>query len=121
MKRYFLIIFGILSLGLGILGIFLPLLPTTPFLLLSAYCFYRSSRRLYLWLMNHRIFGKIIKNYSEKRAVDLKTKLIALITLWVTIFISIYIFLDTIYIPILLFIIASMVSLHILSLNTIRE
>ena len=75
MKKYLLIIVGCLSLGLGIIGMFLPVLPTTPFLLLSAGCFLRSSKSLYDWLLNHKYFGEYIKDFIEHRAISKKIKI----------------------------------------------
>jgi hypothetical protein len=119
-KRYILISLGFTFLGLGVLGIFLPLLPTTPFLLLSVSCFYKSSQRFHSWLLNHKVFGKIIRNYREKR-IDPKTKWSTLIILWLTIGISMYLFLYTIFVPILLFVIVVPVSWHILRLSTDKK
>jgi hypothetical protein len=85
MKKGLLILVGLLSLLLGLIGIFVPGLPTTPFLLLSAACFSRSSEKLYRWLMNNRWFGSIIRNYREHRAVSIKCKVTSLIFLWCTI------------------------------------
>lgn len=118
-KRYLLIAAGLVSLGLGVIGIFLPLLPTTPFLLLSAFCFIRSSRRLYGWLMNHRIFGAYIHDYLKYRAVPVKTKILALVLLWGTISLSIFL-MANIIIRVSLAAVALVVSLHILSLKTRR-
>jgi len=73
--RYLLIISGTIFLGFGIIGIFLPILPTTPFLLLAAACYARSSKRFYNWLMNNRWFGNYIKNYRDGRGVPLKFKI----------------------------------------------
>ena len=73
MKRYLLIIGGFISLFLGILGIALPVLPTTPFLLLSATCFMNSSKTLYTWVINHKVFGSYIENYIKFRAISLKS------------------------------------------------
>jgi len=75
---------GVASLGLGALGVVLPLLPTTPFLLLAAACFFRSSDRLYDWLMRHRWFGPYIRNYREHRAIALGAKVGTLTLLWAT-------------------------------------
>ena len=118
MKKYLLISLGIVSLSLGILGIFLPLLPTTPFLLLSTFCFYKSSQRLHCWLLNHRIFGRYIRNYKENRAIDSKAKWLTLAILWSTIGFSIYLFWHTVFVPILLLVVAVLVSWHVLSLKT---
>lgn len=69
---------GFLFLGLGILGIPLPILPTTPFLLLAAGCFAKSSPRLHQWLLNHRIFGSIIRDWEDKQCLAKHTKLMAM-------------------------------------------
>jgi uncharacterized membrane protein YbaN (DUF454 family) len=71
--------------GLGAIGIVFPILPTTPFLLAAAACFCKSSKRMYSWLMNNKWFGEYIKNYKEGRGLPLKTKITALVVLWVTI------------------------------------
>ncbi|WP_151637860.1 YbaN family protein [Noviherbaspirillum aerium] len=82
---------GLIAIALGILGIFLPLLPTTPFLLLASACFMRSSPRLHQWMLNNPLFGEYLKNIQEKRGIPLKGKLITLIVLWTSMGYSIYI------------------------------
>ena len=72
---------GGVALGLGALGVLLPLLPTTPFLILAAYCFSRSSERLHAWLLEHRIFGPPIQNWRAHRAISNKAKLSALVAM----------------------------------------
>lgn len=67
--KWLLVILGLLSLGLGILGIFLPILPTTPLLLLSAWLFYRSNRNLYQWLLNHPGLGPYIRNFMVNKTI----------------------------------------------------
>ncbi len=119
-KRVLLVVGGIVSFALAIIGIFLPLLPTTPFLLLSATCFARSSERLYNFLINHKRFGPIIRNYREKKAVSLASKIYALILLWVSILSSAFFFVSIIWVKILLLCIASAVTYHILHLKTVR-
>ena len=76
-KRTFWLFFGLLSLLLGIIGVFLPLLPTTPFVLLSAYCFSKSSKRLHIWLLNHKLFGSLIRDWEQHGVIRYKTKCIA--------------------------------------------
>jgi len=76
--RYLLIIAGTIFLGFGVIGIFLPILPTTPFLLLAAVCYARSSQRFYNWLMNNKWFGNYIKNYYGGRGVPLKFKILSI-------------------------------------------
>lgn len=115
--RIFLIAAGFLSLALGVIGIFVPLLPTTPFLLLAAFCFLRSSKKLYDWLIHHRVFGKYIYHYLKYRAVTLKTKIGAMIFLAASLTLSI-ILIAKIPVTVVLLIVGVSVSIHILSLKT---
>lgn len=78
---------------LGIAGIFLPLLPTTPFLLLAAACFARASRRLHGWLLNHATFGPIVLEWREHRAMPWRAKQVAMLLLAVSMSSSIVFFL----------------------------
>ena len=87
-------IVGTICLALGAVGIILPILPTTPFLLASAACYFKSSPKMHKWLLNNKWFGEYIKNYQEGKGIPRKTKVIALTTLWVTIGISTIFFLD---------------------------
>jgi uncharacterized membrane protein YbaN (DUF454 family) len=80
---------GVLSVGLGTLGIFVPLLPTTPFLLLAAACFLRSSDRLHGWLMRHRVYGPIIRGFREHRALPASSKVTILVFTWAAILSSV--------------------------------
>ena len=75
------VIAGGFALGVGVVGIVVPLLPTTPFLILAAYCFSRGSRRLHDWLLNHRTLGPPIRDWREHRAVSGKAKLSAMIAI----------------------------------------
>jgi uncharacterized membrane protein YbaN (DUF454 family) len=68
---------GLVALAAGLVGIFLPLLPTTPLVLLSAFCFSRSSPRLERWLLEHRRFGPMIHNWRAHRAIPLRAKWLA--------------------------------------------
>jgi uncharacterized membrane protein YbaN (DUF454 family) len=70
---------GFIFLGLGVIGVFLPLLPTTPFLLVSAACFARSSERWHQWLLANRIFGPIIKDWQDKKCISMSTKIFAIL------------------------------------------
>ncbi|ELK47754.1 YbaN family protein [Halobacillus sp. ACCC02827] len=80
--KVLLIVIGSISLGLGVLGIVLPLVPTTPFLLLTAACYVRSSDRLYNWLMTNKWFGSYIQNYKSGRGIPVKAKVSVLIMIW---------------------------------------
>lgn len=73
---------GILALLLGIIGLFLPLLPTTPFLLLASACFARGSTRLHGWLLQHRVFGVYLRNVEAGNGIPLRAKIVALAMMW---------------------------------------
>jgi uncharacterized membrane protein YbaN (DUF454 family) len=120
-KRVFFLVSGFVSLGLAILGIFLPVLPTTPFLLLSAYCFSRSSKKWHQWLLKHKHFGKIIRDYNDRRGVSLRIKIFAISFLWITILFSVVVVVEPIVLDFLLITIATFVTIHILKLQTLRD
>lgn len=119
--RWLFVVAGSVSVGLGTLGIVLPLLPTTPFLLLAAYCYAKSSERFYTWLVTNRYFGEYILNYREKRGVPMKIKVYTLILLWATISFSAFYVVSLIWVRVLLMIIASGVTIHVLSIKTLRK
>lgn len=89
------VVAGTVSLGIAILGILLPVLPATPFLLLTAALYIRSSEKLHTRLMNHRIVGQYIRNFQEQRGMPKKSKIIALLLMWTMIFISLIFTLET--------------------------
>ncbi|MCK4968455.1 MAG: YbaN family protein [Candidatus Aenigmarchaeota archaeon] len=120
-KNLFLIIIGTISLVLGIIGIFVPLLPTTPFLLLSAACYLRSSKKFYDGLLNHRWLGKYITNYVEKKGIPKNTKIVAIFFLWLTIGYSAIYVVSVMAMKIVLLIIAIAVTTHLLSMKTLKE
>ena len=84
LKNKLFVAFGFITLSLGILGIFLPLLPTTPFLLLASTLFMHGSKRWHSWLTNHSLFGPFIHNYVNHKAITLSMKITILITLWLS-------------------------------------
>ncbi len=118
--RTLLIVTGTLSVMLGILGIFLPLLPTTPFLLLAAFCYSRSSDRFYHWLITNRWFGEYIRNYREGRGIALRQKIIALSLLWLTMSYSIWFVVSQGWVQLLLLGIALAVTIHLVRMKTFR-
>ena len=120
-RRFLLVVVGCVCVGLGTVGIFLPLLPTTPFLLLAAACFIRSSERLYEWLITHRWFGYYIKNYSEHRAITLRAKVVTLSLLWFTIGYSAIVVARAWWLRLVLLCIAVGVTLHVLRLKTLTR
>jgi uncharacterized membrane protein YbaN (DUF454 family) len=118
-RKWLYISAGLISLGVGAVGVFVPLLPTTPFLLLAAACFLRSSDRFYQWLMNHRIFGNYIRNYREHRAMSLPSKILVLTLLWITMSYAIFIVVKILAVQVLLLLIAIGVTVHIIVLKTL--
>jgi len=116
------IITGFISLGLGIAGLFLPLLPTTPFILLSAALFAKSSDKFYNKLMNHHLLGGIVRSYKEEKAIPLHAKIYSVALLWGTILFSVIFVLNgKLWLQILLLIIAVGVTIHILRFKTKRK
>jgi uncharacterized protein len=118
-KRLFLVIVGLLSLGLAIIGIFLPLIPTTPLLLLAAACFIRSSDRLYNWLITNKYLGPYIKNYREGNGIPLTAKIIGVSLLWVSMLFTILFVVPLMAIKVLLAGIAAYFTWFILKQKTL--
>ncbi|MBD3314236.1 MAG: DUF454 family protein [Chitinivibrionales bacterium] len=110
---------GTLALALGVVGVAVPLLPTTPFLLLAAACYMRGSRRLYRWLVGHPWLGPFLRNYRENRAISLRTKVVALATLWAAVGYSSFMVVESILLRVVLLLVAIGVSLHLLTLRTL--
>lgn len=110
---------GILALLLGAMGVVIPVLPTTPFLLLSAALLMRSSPRLYLWLTGNRLFGPFIHNYRLYRAVPLRSKVSGLIFLWLMLGSSAVFAVHSWWLRALLLVVGVLVSRHILRLKTL--
>jgi uncharacterized membrane protein YbaN (DUF454 family) len=120
--RVLLLFAGTLSLTLGAIGIVLPILPTTPFLLLAAACYLRSSERMHKWLLGNRWFGEYIRNYQEGRGIPMKTKMAAMTVLWITIIYSAFFALDEILLAqVALLLIALAVSVHLIRLPTLKK
>jgi len=118
--RALLIASGTISLALGIIGIVIPVLPTTPFLLLAAACYARSSEKFYKWLIGNRFFGKYILNYKEGRGIPARIKVLSITFLWAAIIISVCM-VDNLPLRIILAVIASMVTLHIAMIKTFNQ
>lgn len=119
-KKSLFIVIGSISLALGVIGIVVPILPTTPFLLLSCFCYLRSSKRLYDRLMQHRVFGKYIYNYVTYRAITIKAKVISMVWLWTSLIISM-IFVANLHTRLILAVVGIGVTVHFLVMRTIRD
>jgi hypothetical protein len=95
MRKYLYISIGSLFVALGVVGVVVPGLPTTVFLLIAAAFYAKSSDKLYNWLLNHKIFGEYIRNYRQYRAMPLKSKVIALVMMWTAISASTIFFIES--------------------------
>jgi uncharacterized membrane protein YbaN (DUF454 family) len=115
LKRYLLVALGTLALGIGMVGFVVPVLPTTPLLLISAYCYLRSSNSLYRWLIGHRVFGRYLQDYLERRTIPRRVKAVALGTLWPSLLVSMF-FIPLFSMRILAALIGAAVSAYILRL-----
>jgi len=120
LTRFVLVTAGTICVFLGTLGIFLPVLPTTPFLLLAAACYARSSSRLYHWLLNNRWFGEYVRNYREGRGLPLRLKILTILTLWLTIGASALFAVSSAWIRAILFLIMAGVTVHLILIRTSR-
>lgn len=109
---------GIIFVSIGILGIFLPLLPTTVFFILASYFFMKSSEKLNDWLINHKYFGVYLRNYREKTGVPLKSKISSITILWVSILVSGIFFTESLIVRFVLFAVAIGVTTHIWTIKT---
>jgi uncharacterized membrane protein YbaN (DUF454 family) len=116
--KYFYLITGFILVGVGIIGIFLPLLPTTIFLILASVCFLKSSPKANEWLRNHKILGVYIDNYQNKTGLTRNAKIANIITLWTSISLSAFLLTDELYIRIILLVIAIGVTIHLLMIKT---
>ena len=119
-KRAILVAAGSVSLGLAVLGIFLPLLPTTPFLLLASACYVRSSERLHRRLMGNRVLGGYIRNFQERRGIPLRAKVTTVALLWLPLAYSVY-RLDLPWLEALLVLMGAVWSVLIFRMKTLRE
>jgi uncharacterized membrane protein YbaN (DUF454 family) len=119
LKKRLLIVAGTLAVILGVMGIFLPVLPTTPFLLLAAYCYARSSQKLHRALLNNRFFGTYLRNYLVGRGMSLKYKVLTLALLWLLIGATVAFATDSTLLRAILGVVAAGVTIHILSIKTL--
>jgi uncharacterized membrane protein YbaN (DUF454 family) len=120
LKSGLLVATGAVSVAVGAVGILIPLLPTTPFLLLAAACFVRSSERRYQWLVSHRILGPYIRNYREHGAVTRHAKIVTLGLLWGTMSLTAFVVIHSLTIRVILLVIAVGVTIHILRMKTVK-
>jgi uncharacterized membrane protein YbaN (DUF454 family) len=118
MTRFVWVAGGTICVGLGIVGIFLPLLPTTPFLLLAAFFYSRGSERFHGWLLGNRWFGSYLRRYREHRSMTRPHKAFTLTLLWIGIGLSAGVVVSQWWARLLLAVVAVGVTAHILRLGT---
>ncbi len=118
--KILLMLVGSIAVVLGIIGLFVPVLPTTPFLLLASACFVRSSERLHRMLLNNRVFGEHLRNYEEHRAIPRRAKILALATMWPSLLVSAYL-VGHIALRAMLIAIGIGVSIYLLRMKTLES
>lgn len=121
MKKILLIVIGFLALFLGLIGIVLPVLPTTPFLILSATCFFNSSTKLYNWITTHKVFGPYINSYIKYKAMSIKSKIISISAMCFVMTITIIFFIKLTWLRVLLVFIELSVSFYIYTRKTLTK
>ena len=119
--RFLYLVSGILLVIIGVIGIFLPVLPTTIFLILASACFVKGSPKANEWLRNHKILGAYLKNYQDKTGLTVKAKVFNISFLWLMILTSAYVFTEEFFIRLLLIAIAIGVTVHLLMVKTKKE
>lgn len=120
-RRIIYIILGSFFLILGAVGIFVPLLPTTPFWLLTCWFYLRSSEKLYNWAMSNRYFGTYIRNFLVDKAIPLRSKIISVSIMWLSAILTSLYLIEYLWVKILLILISAGVTWHILSFPTKKK
>lgn len=119
-KRLFYQAMGIISVLMGIIGIFLPVWPTTIFIILAAWFFIRSSEKYYYMLIKNKMFGRMLRNYREFRGIESQARIKSLAMLWITLSISIYL-VAILWVKLILVAVGIGVTWHLLALRTLTK
>lgn len=119
-RKALLIFIGTVSVGLGVMGMFVPLMPTTVFLLLAAYCYSHSSEKFHNWLLSNRLCGKYISNYRSGKGISVRQKVSTISLLWASIGFSIWLLAAAWWVNLLLAAVAIGVTIHLLWTKTYR-
>lgn len=120
MAKTLLIACGTLCVAVGVIGVFVPVLPTTPFLLLAAVFYARGSERFYHWLLTNRWFGAYVSNYRQGRGIPLRQKMLTLALLWLTIGYAVAFAVSNAWVQVILLGIAVAVTIHLVKIKTFR-
>lgn len=120
-KKTILIIIGSIFVVLGLIGIFVPGLPTTIFMILAAYCFVRSSERLYNWVVENKIFGHRVKHFMETKTIPLHGKIHSVSAMWIMVILSLVFLKVSIVVKIIIALAALIGTIVILSYPTAKD
>lgn len=118
MKKIFLLTIGFITMGLGFLGVFLPLLPTTPFLLISLACFMKSSDRMHQYVMTNKYLAPYVMDYTSSDGIPKRAKIRAILLIWITISFTAFVVIDKVPLRVMLFVIAISVTTYIWTRKT---
>ena len=118
MKKIFLLTIGFVTMGLGFLGVFLPVLPTTPFLLVSLACFMKSSDRMYQYVMTNKYLAPYVKEYTSSAGIPKRAKIRAILLIWITISFTAFVVIDKVPLRVMLYVIAVSVTTYIWTRKT---
>lgn len=118
MKKGFFVVLGTIALAIGFLGLFLPVIPTTPLVLLAAACYMRGSERLHGWLLESKWFGETIRTYQAGQGLRKATKIRAISLMWIVITISAFFYVDSLLVRVVMFGTAILVTRYLLGLPT---
>ncbi len=121
MMRGVYVVVGTIALVIGAIGIFLPVIPTTPLVILAAACYYRGSERLHAWILSSRRFGETIKNYQEGRGLTRDTKVRAISMMWASIIISAWFFVSNLFVRVAMIGVAIGVTVYLVRLPTMEK
>ena len=121
MMRGVYIVVGTIALVIGAIGLFLPVIPTTPLVILAAACYYRGSDRLHNWILSSRWFGETVKNYQEGRGLTRDTKVRAISMMWAMILISAWFFVSNLFVRVAIICVAIGVTVYLIKLPTLEK
>jgi len=121
MMRGVYIVVGTIALVIGAIGLFLPVIPTTPLVILAAACYYSGSDRLHAWILSSRWFGETIMNYQEGRGLTRDTKVRAIYLMWATIIISAWFFVSNFFVRVAIIGVAVGVTVYLVRLPTLER
>ncbi len=121
MKKGFYVVLGTIALAIGFIGIFLPVIPTTPLVLLAAACYMRGSKRLHGWLLESKWFGETIRTYQSGQGLRKATKVRAIGLMWIVITISAVFYVDSLPVRVVMLVTAILVTRYLLGLPTYTD